>query len=136
MTDLKVGAKLKPTMASPFRLTFTEIELVASAPFKNSTYWWTKATALSGIITLETFSAQALALWEPVPTFFQVGKKYMSASATNHYAKYKVLDVYEVDSPEWAADRITAVAKVTQSDGREYITTLRVSEFDRMKEVS
>lgn len=136
MTDLKAGVKLKPTMASTFRLTFTEIELVTSAPFKNSTYWWAKATALSGITTLETFSAQALTHWEPVPTFFQVGKKYISANATTHYAKYKVLDVYEVDSPCMEADRITAVAKVTQSDGREYITTLGKSEFGRMKEVS
>ena len=136
MTDLKVGLKLKPTMSSMFRLTFSEAELIQRTEHNGSTYWWAKATALSGIVTLETFSAQALALWEPVPTFFQVGKKYISVNATTHYAKYKVLDVYEVDNPESEADRITAVAKITQSDGREYISTLGVSDFARMKEVS
>lgn len=73
-------------------------------------------------------------LYSDVPSFYEVDQKYKFASGSRSDV-WEILDIYQVDNPEYGDGKLKAVAKMITPTGTEDIQTLSVGDFERMVKV-
>lgn len=125
MTKFKVGDKIRFVGdADDRRQDYKNVKVEAvfnvGAPGKKGDYRiWISFDIDGRRDTATIFPGSTLdEAWELVPPMFQVGKTYRSKGGTR---TIKILEVFEVENPTTEEDRITAVSRVTQADGGQYI---------------
>lgn len=69
------------------------------------------------------------------PEFFEIGKTYRLGESASVTSTLRILDIHEVENPDDEDDVRAAIALLTRSSGKQYITQLSPSQFKFYREV-
>lgn len=135
VVPLKKGDRLVPNSSSTWGLSWVEAEVMAVEFVNGIEQAWVRLKPKNGgSSTLNTISVQALRRgWERKPSFYKIGKSYVFQNGGFTPDTYKVVEVYAIENPLSPSYKFSAFAICTESSGRQYGTSLNVSDFSRMK---
>lgn len=134
VVPLKKGDLLVPKAGSSWNISWVEAEVMAVEFINGIEQAWVKLKPKSGPSAMNTLSVQALRKgWERKPTFYKIGESYTWQRAYVNPETFKIMDVYEVESPAAPDDRFYAFAICTDSYGKQCGTSLNAYDFSRMK---